>query len=226
MNGNFKTLIAIAATPLLLLSCSDEVKLTTEGEGENLVSLTVQLPEELGTRAFGEASKIKSLKYAVYPQGEQQPLAMFDGKAAETVEMTGLSKNVQLQLASGKKYDVIFWAAADEVGARSKFDETTQVATLAPTVCSNEADDAFFAKAEIDVNGNLQQTVKLYRPYAQLNIGTDDLAAAAASGYTVTKTQVATQAYSAINLASGSVVGNASRSQRDAPRFNICTTFR
>lgn len=134
---------------------------------------------------------------------------MFDGKAAETVEMTGLSKNVQLQLASGKKYDVIFWAAADEVGAQSKFDETTQVATLAPTVCSNEADDAFFAKAEIDVNGNLQQTVKLYRPYAQLNIGTDDLAAAAASGYTVTKTQVATQAYSAINLASGSVVGNA-----------------
>ena len=106
MNGNFKTLIAIAATPLLLLSCSDEVKLTTEGEGENLVSLTVQLPEELGTRAFGEASKIKSLKYAVYPQGEQQPLAMFDGKAAETVEMTGLSKNVQLQLASGKKYGV------------------------------------------------------------------------------------------------------------------------
>lgn len=134
---------------------------------------------------------------------------MFDGKAAETVEMTGLSKNVQLQLASGKKYDVIFWAAADEVGAQSKFDETTQVATLAPTVCSNEADDAFFAKAEIDVNGNLQQTVKLYHPYAQLNIGTDDLAAAAASGYTVTKTQVATQAYSAINLASGSVVGNA-----------------
>ncbi len=209
MNRNFKTLIAIAATPLLLLSCSDEVKLATEGEGENLVSLTVQLPEELGTRAFGEASKIKSLKYAVYPQGEQQPLAMFDGKAAETVEMTGLSKNVYLQLASGKKYDVIFWAAADEVGAQSKFDETTQVATLAPTVCSNEADDAFFAKAEIDVNGNLQQTVKLYRPYAQLNIGTDDLAAAAASGYTVTKTQVATQAYSAINLASGSVVGNA-----------------
>lgn len=209
MNRNFKTLIAIAATPLLLLSCSDEVKLATESEGENLVSLTVQLPEELGTRAFGEASKIKSLKYAVYPQGEQQPLAMFDGKAAETVEMTGLSKNVQLQLASGKKYDVIFWAAADEVGAQSKFDETTQVATLAPTVCSNEADDAFFAKAEIDVNGNLQQTVKLYRPYAQLNIGTDDLAAAAASGYTVTKTQVATQAYSAINLASGSVVGNA-----------------
>ena len=106
MNGNFKTLIAIAATPLLLLSCSDEVKLATESEGENLVSLTVQLPEELGTRAFGEASKIKSLKYAVYPQGEQQPLAMFDGKAAETVEMTGLSKNVQLQLASGKKYGV------------------------------------------------------------------------------------------------------------------------
>lgn len=104
MNGNFKTLIAIAATPLLLLSCSDEVKLTTEGEGENLVSLTVQLPEELDTRAFGEASKIKSLKYAVYPQGEQQPLAMFDGKAAETVEMTGLSK--KRAAPAGKRQEV------------------------------------------------------------------------------------------------------------------------
>ena len=30
MNGNFKTLIAIAATPLLLASCSDEIKLATE----------------------------------------------------------------------------------------------------------------------------------------------------------------------------------------------------
>lgn len=29
MNGNFKTLITIAATPLLLLSCSDEIKLAT-----------------------------------------------------------------------------------------------------------------------------------------------------------------------------------------------------
>ena len=135
---------------------------------------------------------------------------MFDGKTAETVEMTSLSKNVQLQLASGKKYDVIFWAAADEVSAQSKFNETTQEASLAPTVCSNEADDAFFAKAEIEVTGNLQQTVKLYRPYAQLNIGTDDLDATAASGYTVTKTQVTTKAYSSINLASGSVVGDAS----------------
>lgn len=47
MNGNFKTLIAIAATPLLLVSCSDEVKLTTEGEGENLVSLTVQFARRI-----------------------------------------------------------------------------------------------------------------------------------------------------------------------------------
>ena len=80
MNRNFKTLIASAATPLLLLSCSDKVTLATESEGENLVSLTVQLPEELGTRAFGEASKIKSLKYAVYPQGEQQPLQCLTAK--------------------------------------------------------------------------------------------------------------------------------------------------
>ena len=36
MNGNFKTLIAIAATPLLLLSCSDEVKLATETKVKTL----------------------------------------------------------------------------------------------------------------------------------------------------------------------------------------------
>ena len=132
---------------------------------------------------------------------------MFEGAASETVDMTGLTKDVQLQLVNGKKYDVIFWASADAVTAPSKFNETTQVATLPATVNSNEADDAFFAKAEIEVTGNSREEVKLYRPYAQLNIGTDDYAAAAASGYVVTRTQVTVDAYSQVNLASGDVVG-------------------
>lgn len=196
MNINFKTLITLAATPLLFASCSDEVSPDTNDGGKSYVTFTAKLPDDLSTRAFGEASQVKSLKYAVYEHNSTIPLEMFEGDASETVDMTGLTKDVQLQLVNGKKYDVIFWASADAVTAPSKFDETTQVATLPATVNSNEADDAFFAKAEIEVTGNSREEVKLYRPYAQLNIGTDDYAAAAASGYVVTRTQVTVDAYS------------------------------
>ena len=93
MNGNFKTLITIAATPLLLLSCSDEVKLATESEGENLVSLTVQLPEELGTRAFGEASKIKSM------HGEDFNVCNFDYQAKRLIVKVKAEKEGEVEVS-------------------------------------------------------------------------------------------------------------------------------
>ena len=188
----------------MVTSCSDETGTGLKTGNESTVTFTTQLPE-LGTRAFGEATKVQSLKYAVYESGTTTPLAMFEGKASKTEAMTTLTKNVTLKLTTGKTYDVIFWASADGVDAASKFDEATQKATVAPTVNNNEADDAFYAKTTVQVTGNSSQEVKLYRPYAQINIGTDDYGTASAAGYTVTKTQVKMQAYSTINLSDGTV---------------------
>lgn len=197
--------LSLAAAALMVTSCSDETGTGLKTGNESTVTFTTQLPE-LGTRAFGEATKVQSLKYAVYESGTTTPLAMFDGnKTSNTEAMTTLTKNVTLKLTTGKTYDVIFWASSDGVDAASKFDEATQKATVAPTVNNNEADDAFYAKTTVQVTGNSSQEVKLYRPYAQINIGTDDYGTASAAGYTVTKTQVKMQAYSTINLSDGTV---------------------
>lgn len=196
--------LSLAAMAVMATSCSDETGTELKTGGESTVTFTTALPE-LGTRAFGEATKVQSLKYAVYEQGSDVPLDMFEGATSKIEAMTTRTKSVTLKLTTGKTYDVIFWASADALAAPSKFDERTKTATIAPTVNNNEADDAFYAKATIAVTGNQQQTVELYRPYAQINIGTDDYASAAASGYTVTQTQLKMTAYGSINLSDGTV---------------------
>ena len=196
--------LSLAALAVMATSCSDDELRKESDTSDATVTFTAQLPE-LSTRAFGEATKVQSLKYAVYEQGTTTPLAMFEGATSKTEAMTATTKNVTLKLTNGKSYDVIFWASADGVADPSKFDEATQKASLAPTVNNNEADDAFYAKATLTVAGNSSQTVELYRPYAQINIGTDDYAAAAASGYTVSQTQIKMTVYKTLNLADGSV---------------------
>lgn len=53
--------------------------------------------------------------------------------------------------------------------------------------------------------------MKLYRPFAQLNIGTTaaDLANSAAAGFTLDKTSVTVPVYSGFSLTDGSLIGNA-----------------
>lgn len=71
--------------------------------------------------------------------------------------------------------------------------------------------DAFFKKETITVSGNQSVDVKLTRPFAQVNIGTDDFDAAKASGLEVTQTEVVAKAFATLNLATGEVADEADR---------------
>ena len=71
--------------------------------------------------------------------------------------------------------------------------------------------DAFFKKETITVSGNQSVDVKLTRPFAQVNIGTDDFDAAKASGLEVTQTEVVAKAFATLNLATGEVSDEADR---------------
>lgn len=71
--------------------------------------------------------------------------------------------------------------------------------------------DAFFKKETITVSGNQSVDVKLTRPFAQVNIGTDDFDAAKASGLEVTQTEVVAKAFATLNLATGKVSDEADR---------------
>ena len=204
----------IAAAALLVTSCNDEMDNGLKTGDEGTVTFTAQLPSEMGTRAFADGAMAKHLQYAVYEAGQSTPLPVFgdETRVVGEAEMVDLKKSVTLKLTSGKSYDVIFWADAT-TDSPYTFNPASQEVSVDYSKVNNNSDncDAFFKKETITVSGNQSVDVKLTRPFAQVNIGTDDFDAAKASGLEVTQTGVVAKAFATLNLATGKVSDEADR---------------
>lgn len=204
----------IAAAALLVTSCNDEMDNGLKTGDDGTVTFTAQLPSEMGTRAFADGLTAKHLQYAVYEAGQSTPLPVFGDETTVVgeAEMVNLKKSVTLKLTSGKSYDVIFWADAT-TDSPYTFNPASQEVSVDYSKVNNNSDncDAFFKKETITVSGNQSVDVKLTRPFAQVNIGTDDFDAAKASGLEVTQTEVVAKAFATLNLATGKVADEADR---------------
>lgn len=204
----------IAAAALLVTSCNDEMDNGLKTGDEGTVTFTAQLPSEMGTRAFADGLTAKHLQYAVYEAGQSTPLKVFGDETTVVgeAEMVNLKKSVTLKLTSGKSYDVIFWADAT-TDSPYTFNPASQEVSVDYSKVNNNSDncDAFLKKETITVSGNQSVDVKLTRPFAQVNIGTDDFDAAKASGLEVTQTEVVAKAFATLNLATGEVSDEADR---------------
>lgn len=204
----------IAAAALLVTSCNDEMDNGLKTGDEGTVTFTAQLPSEMGTRAFADGLTAKHLQYAVYEAGQSTPLPVFGDETTVVgeAEMNNLKQTVSLKLTTGKTYDVIFWADAT-TDSPYTFNPASQEVSVDYSKVNNNSDncDAFFKKETITVSGNQSVDVKLTRPFAQVNIGTDDFDAAKASGLEVTQTEVVAKAFATLNLATGEVSDEADR---------------
>lgn len=201
----------IAAAALLVTSCNDEMDNGLKTGDEGTVTFTAQLPSEMGTRAFADGLTAKHLQYAVYEAGQSTPLKVFGDETTVVgeAEMDNLKQTVSLKLTTGKTYDVIFWAADNSAKKPYTFDPLTQTVKIKYTnvYSNNDICDAFFKKETITVSGNQNVDVKLTRPFAQVNIGTDDFDAATIAGLNLTQTQVKATAGDILNLATGKMEG-------------------
>lgn len=172
------------AAVTLFASCSQE-EIVTKTEGESLVSFTVTTPE-LGSRAIGDGATAKNLYYAVYDETSDQSVMVENisknGTDADDKIVMPASKKttIELPLLNGHKYSLLFWAENAE-GAY-KIDFATKSISLKEEnftlTSNNENYDAFYAYVEpFVVTGEKNESVLLYRPFAQLNIGTtlDDI---------------------------------------------------
>ena len=204
----------IAAAALLVTSCNDEMDNGLKTGDEGTVTFTAQLPSEMGTRAFADGLTAKHLQYAVYEAGQSTPLKVFGDETTVVgeAEMVNLKKSVTLKLTSDKSYDVIFWADAT-TDSPYTFNPASQEVSVDYSKVNNNSDncDAFFKKETITVSENQSVDVKLTRPFAQVNIGTDDFDAAKTSGLEVTQTEVVAKAFATLNLATGEVADEADR---------------
>ena len=114
---------------------------------------------------------------------------------------------VNLRLVTGKSYDILFWADAKE--SPYTFNAATQTVTVdyASAASNDEKRDAFFAAEKgLTVDGAINKTITLQRPFAQLNIGATDMEEAAAAGFTPKQSLVTVKnVYNSLNLLSGEV---------------------
>lgn len=205
--------VAMSALMLMATSCADDQTSDLKVGAESTVTITAQLPGDMGTRAFADGTKATELHYAVYEKDSKIRLAVckkVDGTKGQlegTATMTGLQTTISLQLTTGKEYDFVFWADAPGDNVYS-FNSENQTVTVNYANAENNTDnlDAFFGqKKALKVSGNMSISQELRRPFAQINIGTDDFDAAAAAGYTVSESTIGVATYKTLNLLSEEV---------------------
>ena len=205
--------VAMSALMLMATSCADDQTSDLKAGAESTVTITAQLPGDMGTRAFADGTKATELHYAVYEKGTTTRLKVCKkadgtkGQPEGTATMTGLQTTISLQLTTGKEYDFVFWADAPGDNVYT-FNSENQTVTVNYANAENNTDnlDAFFGqKKALKVSGNMSISQKLRRPFAQINIGTDDFDAAAAAGYTVSESTIGVATYKTLNLLSGEV---------------------
>ena len=205
--------VAMSALMLMATSCADDQTSDLKAGAESTVTITAQLPGDMGTRAFADGTKATELHYAVYEKGTTIRLAVCKkadgtkGQLEGTATMTGLQTTISLQLTTGKEYDFVFWADAPGDNVYT-FNSENQTVTVNYANAENNTDnlDAFFGqKKALKVSGNMSISQELRRPFAQINIGTDDFDAAAAAGYTVSESTIGVATYKTLNLLSGEV---------------------
>lgn len=195
--------ILAAALTMLALGCNKEqvaVDGTPDGE-EVAVTFAAELPGTI-TKAIGDGLTAKNLSVAVYDDASNAAgthIVALD----KTAVFDALHTTVEYSLVKGKTYHFIFWAQAD--GAPYTFNpETKKVAINYTGAANDEKRDAFYAVKTLKVTGPATEPVQLHRPFAQVNFGTSDFAAATDAGVTPTASLfTATDAASSFDVFAG-----------------------
>lgn len=204
--------LAAIASMLMLGACSSEEPAVEPAGAKSTVAVELQLPDGLQSR-YGEGTTATDLTYAVYEHGKKEALAVCTGGADATIgkaTMSGLKTTITLQLTTGKEYDFVFFAAAPN--SIYSFDKANQTVTANYTglKANEESLDAFFNTTTYKVVGNATISAKLYRPFAQLNILTDDITASTAAGFAPKDAKVVVKnVANKLNLVTGKIEGEA-----------------
>lgn len=171
--------LAAAALTLLAVSCNKE-QVAEVPDGQMVdVTFTAALPGEMATKAIGDGQTAKKLYVSVYENDDEKTKLDLD----KTATFTDLKTQVTFSLVKGKTYNFVFWAQAAEGAPYDVTDLKNIKISYEGAEANDEKRDAFYAtRKELKVNGALTETIKLYRPFAQVNFGTADYEAAVAAG--------------------------------------------
>ncbi len=206
MKTKFFLIAGLAA--LLAASCTEAELQTPVATGEEVtVSFTASVPSEIATKAYSDGLTARELTYAVYENGAATIDPLIEGEA--TFAEGSLSTTVEMSLVTGKTYDIIFWAQAEKNETYTvNFDTQEMTVDYSKMNANDENNDAFYALVErLQVKAAVNENVDLYRPFAQINLGTNDYVAAKKAGLEVSKTRMVATVANKLNLMTGAVSG-------------------
>ena len=199
-----KKILFFGAMVALLLgtaACSSDME---PSMGDNMVRFTIEMPGNIDSRAISDGLTANKLTVAVYDeQGNELP----DIRVNKDIPH---QTTVEFKLVKGQKYSFAFWAQAE--GAPYTFDTETKTVNVSYTDAksNDEKRDAFYAyRADLTVNGPIEEVVVLTRPFCQLNYGASDYADAIKAGITATQSAVTVNhAATSFNLSNGATDGD------------------
>lgn len=175
---------------LFATSCAkDATEAQVAPEGDAAVSFAVDTPI-LGSRAYGDGTTANRLAVLVYHK-EADGTYKYNAALSKFDLDIPLSTTVTIEkLVKGETYNFYFWACAPDAtefvaeGADAANDKLFALTVADGNVAVNyavskandERFDAFFASVlKLSVSGAVSRNVTLKRPFAQVNVGTDDI---------------------------------------------------
>ena len=203
---------ALAALLLSTAACSSD---EPAAQGDDTVTFTVNLQNGNDSRAISDGTKAVSLTAFAYKDGQKVQ--------QQTATFSGLKATVTFKLVKGVKYDFSFWAQSPDAKCYTLSEDGTKVNIDYAQAASNvDNDDAFYGvKKDVTVGKSASdETVTIYRPFAQLNYGDnlDDYEAAKKAGTEVTKTLVTVEkAANVLDLTTGQASGDVAVTYALAP---------
>ena len=209
------SMLAIAGM-LCFASCTNDDAIVGSSDADYVsASFAVRSPElALNTRAaeIGDGTKADMVVCAVFD--------MYDKEMTELRQYLSIENKAakySIRLAKGQDYRVVFFAyhASDDNKEKAEFYDITDLKNIKiyDTKSNIEERDAFTAYYDVETGKTMQpinEDITLYRPFAQLNLGTcyDDWADAIKAGVEVANTQIkVSNVYTTFSAFDDAVVG-------------------
>ena len=209
------SMLAIAGM-LCFASCTNDDAIVGSSDADYVsASFAVRSPElALNTRAaeIGDGTKADMVVCAVFD--------MYDNEMKDLRQYLSIENKAakySIRLAKGQDYRVVFFAyhASDDDKEKAEFYDIADLKNIKiyETQSNIEERDAFTAYYDVETGKTMQpinEDITLYRPFAQLNLGTcyDDWADAIKAGVEVAKTQIkVSNVYTTFSAFDDAVVG-------------------
>ncbi len=204
-----KTLSIIAVLfAVLAVSCTQENLENPAAGKEVTVTFCTAVPGSIATKAYSDGTTAKTLHYGVYVTGETTPRFQ-----DSTTFNSNLEAVVSLTLATGLSYDFVFWAQAGYDAAETNpysidWEERQMTIDYDNINANDERNDAFYAYLPaLHIKGAVNRTIELTRPFAQINLGTNDYDAARQAGLEVEASNMIMKLPNILNFVDGKVEG-------------------